>query len=507
MSWTSQQRAGIAEGMAVSAYSALTSAFVAAFALSLGADKNFVALLTALPAAMQFLFYLPAATLAERTGQPSRIATISAFLSRGAWFILVPLPFLFPNLSVILAVVTLSALIGTFTGPAWSALIGKAVPSSIRGRYFGFRNRLAAMASLLAAIVGGVVLGALNNPVGFALIFGLGTAAGLLSATFFPKIGRGYKFPAKKTKYDFKKVASDIAFKRFCLLFCVLRIAVMIPTPFQVIILLQELKIGYFWFAALGAIGTLAGMLVLPAAGMIADRAGHRNVLVFAAFLSIGIATTWVFATEIWQLIFLFVLNGMMWAIFDLCAFNYVLELAPTRLRPTYTSIFWMIQAGAAIVGPMIGSWLAGVFAPNPPIGTEFRTLYAISAFMRLFVAVGMLHLVATRKRLLVHLGQEIFTTVVNESRTEIVHFAQATTARFKMQLERTTKLFKEYDAARLAAETVEIETEAARALRRRTRLRIILRRNLAKLQKLAKKYHAERNIQYLKLIKKIGKR
>lgn len=116
------------DGMFASSMDAFTSAFVSAFALALGAGNLVIGLLSAVPQMLWTANQLTAAWTVEKTGQRKRIVIFTATISRLIWLPIAFLPFLFPDLNMLILLVSLSTMIGAFTGPAWASLMADIVP-------------------------------------------------------------------------------------------------------------------------------------------------------------------------------------------------------------------------------------------------------------------------------------------------------------------------------------------------------------------------------------------
>jgi MFS family permease len=109
-------------------------------------------------------------------------------------------------------------------------------------------------------------------------------------------------------------------------------------------------------FTALMLAGQMAGQLAL---GWVADRAGHRLVLVIAACTAtlmnvVALATTSVHAFSM-----VFALNGLFNAAIQVSALNVLLEFAPTpQQNPTYVGIERTSLAPFGFALPLVGGLL-----------------------------------------------------------------------------------------------------------------------------------------------------
>ena len=69
----------------------MTSAFLSAFALALGAGSLFIGFLASVPLVFWTAMQMPAARIVRRSGKRKRIALLSLTLSRLLWVFIIPL--------------------------------------------------------------------------------------------------------------------------------------------------------------------------------------------------------------------------------------------------------------------------------------------------------------------------------------------------------------------------------------------------------------------------------
>ncbi len=185
-------RVSIWEGVWATVFNVLTGgAFLTGFALYLHAKPFVMGLMAGLPAVVGLL-QLPASLWARRGGSRRPIVAAGAILGRGMFLPILLVPFLLPpdsalRLPAFLVLLTLSAAFVTITTPAWTAWMSDLVPASSRGQYFGRRNMIAGIVSLVAPLPAGAFLdrcvksGALTPRVGFGILFAIGVVAATAS--------------------------------------------------------------------------------------------------------------------------------------------------------------------------------------------------------------------------------------------------------------------------------------------------------------------------------------
>jgi DHA2 family methylenomycin A resistance protein-like MFS transporter len=126
-------------------------------------------------------------------------------------------------------------------------------------------------------------------------------------------------------------------------------------------------------FTALLLAGQMIGQLAL---GSVADRAGHRLVLIIAAAAILVMNVVALAATSLTVFSAVFVLNGLLNAAIQVSAVNVLLEFAPTpQQNPTYVGIERTFLAPFGFALPLVGGLMvdaagyAFVFALSAAFG------------------------------------------------------------------------------------------------------------------------------------------
>ena len=381
------------DGMFASAMDALTSAFLSAFALALGAGNVAIGLLSSAPQVLWTVNQFTGAWAVEKTGQRRKIVILSALASRLVWLPIVFLPFLFPGMTMLILLVAISTMLGAFTGPAWASWMADIVPDNIRGEYFSKRNRMTALAGLIATLSAGLFLDIFpkGTTLGFTIIFIIGVAAGILSASFLRKIP---EIPYAAVRGRFTEsvghALKNRRFKKFIAIYFLFRFGVMFGAPFMVVDLINNMNAAYIWISITAAASTVAGIMARGPVGKVSDLFGHRPVLIIGC---IGTALTplgWAFATSPEHIVFVNIINGLAWAAADLALFNYLLETSPREKRATYAAFFWVTMGIAAIVAPVAGGFYADYMTGRELLGFHgLKAVFFISFILRL--AAGLL--------------------------------------------------------------------------------------------------------------------
>ena len=161
--------------MAASAAGGLTTNYITPYALTMQATTQQIGFLTSIPNFATMLALLWTPLLAERArSRKAFIIPIDLFLYL-LWLPILLVPFLFHTGQVwwLIVLVTLSTVAGNIIGAPWSAMMADLVPPEIRGSYFGLRNGIGNLVTLIFSFVAGGLLQILtgNTRLAFAIIF------------------------------------------------------------------------------------------------------------------------------------------------------------------------------------------------------------------------------------------------------------------------------------------------------------------------------------------------
>ena len=428
-------RISIWEGVWATVFNVLTGgAFLTGFALYLHATPFVMGLMAGLPAVVGLL-QLPASLWAQRGGSRRSIVATGAILGRGMFLPILLVPFLLPpasalRLTLFLVLLTLSAAFVTITAPAWTSWMSDLVPASSRGQYFGRRNMIAGIVSLIAPLPAGAFLdhfvksGALSPPVGFGLLFAIGVAAA--AASFFlllrqPEPLSTSASALERSDGEGKQSASggglgalllplaDPNFRQFLLYAAIIAFALNIANQFFTVWQLDAkgLALPYLTVQAVGAVAAGAGLLAMPVIGYLNDRFGSRPVLALSTVCVLIPPLIWQFTTphaywlNVGLIVVLNLFSGAGWSGVGLGQFNLLLRAAPADARQTYVALLsaatGLVGGIAPILGGVFVTATAGVSFTLGPYLTinNYKLVFLLSTILR---AVSLLVLLRVRE-------------------------------------------------------------------------------------------------------------
>ncbi|MES2464023.1 MAG: MFS transporter [Armatimonadota bacterium] len=383
-------RLSIWEGVWATAFVALTTgAFQVGFARSLGASDFVLGLMAALPAAANLL-QLPASLYVERHGERRKFAAFTAGGGRWIWALILLIPFVLPpsiQLVSFLLLLALSSSLLSASAPAWTSWMSDMVPPSSRGQYFGRRNMLASLATMLVPLPAGAFLdqavkyGRFDPQIGFAILFAIAVCASVIALTLIlrqPEPPMQTLTAAPGTSGGLRTLAAPLTadpnFRRF-LMFAGATvfgqtIAGQFFTAWQVDA--TGLHLPYLTVQLLGAVAAGAGLAAMPLFGLLGDKFGWRPVLVLSSMGVVIAPILWIFTVPgentLWLnigiIIVLNLFSGAFWAGVGLAQFNLLLGLAPSTARGTYSAVFAALTGITGAIAPILGGAFMAAFEP-----------------------------------------------------------------------------------------------------------------------------------------------
>lgn len=367
-----------------------------AFAAHLGASN---VLIGAIPAVMTAGFYLPSLFVAGHTETlPRKLPFVLRYtlvervpalgLAAVAFWLAEPVPRL--ALASLLVLLLAMAGVGGLLMPAWLDLVGRAVPVSIRGRFFAAGHLLGSVGGLLASLLTTYILGTLAPPPGYGLCFLAGAACfGLsylaLTRTSEPP-GAAPAAPVPLKAYLGRVpqiLRRDRNFSRFLVARSLGLLGAMTTSFYAVFALrayaVADWQVGLFTTTLLG--GQLLGTTLL---GWIGDRFGHRLTLMVSMAASVTANLVAMSAGSPEMLYWAFGLTGVYFAGIQVSSHAMLLEFAPVvREQPTYVGLGNTALGPVTFGAPLLAGLLTDALGFVPAFVTAAGFgLVALAAFV-----------------------------------------------------------------------------------------------------------------------------
>lgn len=349
------------------------------YALQFGASIQLIGILAALTNLLAAISMWPGAIVAERTRRYKLIVLVTGgVIGRLNFVILATIPWIATGqtaLAVLVVVAGLRGFFGSVSMPAWNAFAGRFVPANVRGRYFASRNVGREVAGLATAPLIGYLIYRLGGIEGWQAAWVIAFIVSQISTWFYTRIPADAAAPEQEEPPPAGRAARpalrDGRLLWFVTASSVFQLSVMVAGPFFSIYLVEELGGSTLWVGITAAAMPVASMISQPVLGKLIDRIGSKRLLVISGLLFPLAPWAWTVVTEPWQVIFINLLAGVLWAANLLATLNLVLQLAPPGRRPTYSALQQSGVFFASFIGPLIGGLLV------PAAG--FKVVFLIS--------------------------------------------------------------------------------------------------------------------------------
>lgn len=419
-------RHSVRDGVAYSVMTGGGETYFSAFALHLKATASQIGWLAALPPLLGSMAQLVSAWLGHRYRRRKPLILAGALIQALSWFPLALLPVLASEYAMpaLIASVVVYYAGANLSSPQWGSLMGDLVSPRRRGRFFGYRTRMASITAFIAMAVAGLILHGFDQR-GWALggywtIFAIAASARFISlyhiACMHDPGGHVAALEVPPQRELWKRLRHS-HFARFTLFLALMQFAVTLSSPFFTMYMLRDLQYSYLEFMTTSAVLILMQFLTLNWWGRIGDAFGNRLILVVTGVLITVLPGLWLISTDFYYLLGLQVLGGAVWAGFSLSAGNFVYDLVPSTRRATFMAVHNVISSTAVFAGALIGGYL-GTHLPTSFTWdgetyswmTPLYGLFLISTLARMGVALVFLpHLKEVRGVRSMSLGGLIF--------------------------------------------------------------------------------------------------
>jgi MFS family permease len=315
-----------------------------------------------------------------------------------------------------MVVVAVSHLLGGLGSATWLSWMAALVPSKLRGRYFGIRNTVSNLTSLIVVTIAGFWVA--NYPRGeieaFEIALGVAIAAGFISMVYQWQMvdvtplrlaiadrdnfehnvisaASVADLAIPQTTSAIETILQDRHFLGFTICFSAWMFALNLSAPFFNLYLLQDLAIDVGWVTLYNSLTSAANLALLVPFGRWSDRIGHRIPLVGMGLVMALLPVLWLgIGTDpisLWVgLPLLFILNGGASAAIDLCINNLQIEIAHEHHQAQY---FGITAAMGGISG-FLGTFLGGTLASIDFVG-GLTGLFIISSILRLLSLIPLI--------------------------------------------------------------------------------------------------------------------
>ena len=403
-------QASIKDGISYAVMMGSGETYFGPFGIFLHASTLQVGLLASLPQLFGAVLQWAGAINMDRIKSRRRFVMIGAFIQALTLIPMALIPLFFGQGT--LPVLILLALIIVYNSanaaglPVWSSLIGDLVPTDIRGRFFGHRNRLTTMSAFISLLVAGVTLHLFAQAGlpqwGFLVTLVIAFLARLNSVRWLSKYDDpGFTIVSDQifTFRQFLKRSPSSNFAKFVFFIGAINFSVAFSAPYFALFMLRDLKFSYVEFTAVTGVVTITQFLAFRHWGTLSDSFGNKKILNVCGWGVAVVPMLWLVSHQLWYLLLIQILAGLVWSGFSLASANFLFDAVSKPKRARCVAYQGLVNGLFIFLGALTGGFAAGHLPRSISIGPWTWTplfmlpvLFLLSGIMRATAAGIFLH-------------------------------------------------------------------------------------------------------------------
>lgn len=374
--------------------SGLTLNYVTPYALTMKATTTQIGLLSSIPNFTMSLVQLAAPTLSERAGSRKGFILPVVFINALMWLPILLIPYIFQSNQVwwLILFQTLVTAFDSMSNPPWGSMMADLVQEGLRGRFFGNRNRIMGLVSMVFSFAAGGILQLLtgNTNLAFSIIFAGAIASRLASFYFLAQMNEPLSRIIEKEKnaslLTISKGLLSTNTGKFIIYCSLVNLATLISGPFFTPYMLRELKFNYITYTIINAVATLTTLGFMTWWGRRSDHAGSVKVLKLTSFMIPFVPIMWLVSGNVYWLFLAQILSGFAWSGFQLASSIFIYDASPQDNRTRYIALYNAL----VFLGISIGSLAGGFIAPHLPLirGSYFLSIFLLSGLARIVIVL-----------------------------------------------------------------------------------------------------------------------
>lgn len=341
--------------------------------------------------------------LSDRLGRRVPFIVLGGLIVASLW---VSLLFL-RSASQLVVMVAIQALLGSMAVPAWTALIGDLVSPSKLGRVNAAINLWASVGSLTATLASGIIMASIGGTVREQLLIPVvvATLCGLTSSIVMIKVKE--KNGKAKVEKPFIADLLDVVrlaekspdFLKYCSASAVFNFFMSIAWPLFAITQVKVLGASMFEIALLSVVQGVFTIIFIGWAGRLTDTVGRKPLLIFVRFSYVSVPLIYAFSPNIYIIIAVGTLWGVVAAFEQACATTYLLDVSPEMHRGSFTAFYNLLIGVVTFFGSLIGGYLSDFTTNIYGLVLGLQIVYTVSAIGRGIGAATYFTLRETLKR------------------------------------------------------------------------------------------------------------
>ncbi|MFH0971743.1 MAG: MFS transporter [Candidatus Micrarchaeota archaeon] len=353
------------EGAFYNAMAGFTDYYINPFAIALGLGNSTIGFVRSLPPLLTALAQPLGLHISAFFKTRKQFVMAAVILQAAMLLVLASIPYLFKqNAELLLMMVfSLQSLLGPLANPIWASWMADLVPEKIRGRYFGNRNMVGGIATVVSIMVGGGLLNLFGQDVflGFAVLFTFASIFRLLSFASFTKIDE----PPQKFREERINIGGFLRDIRhndygvFLLYYSILMFATGIAGFYFSVYMIRDLQLSYTQFAIIEGFFAVSMLLSNKYWGRIIDQFGNKLVLSVCGLLVPFIPLLWMNTRSPYFLLMFETFSGFAWGGLNLAVFNYTINYGSLKNKTAqYTANFNFFQGLFVFLGAFAGAFI-----------------------------------------------------------------------------------------------------------------------------------------------------
>lgn len=251
---------------------------------------------------------------------------------------------------------------GNLAFPAWMSMTGDIVPQHVRGRYFGSRNFVMIIAGIVVTYLIGEFITRVGSESGYQIALLLSFATGMISTWFFAQIKdpQNGKPAHSDMSLSPKEIWNDLhgspAFMTYCAISAFWNFSHSIAGPFFNVYMRENLGFTAAMIGITANAVNITKLLTQHKIGELTDHWGSARMQMLSMLTIPILPFLWLFASELWHIVGINLLGGILWGGFELASFNLLLVFTPEDKRARYSAIYQIIVMLAMAAGAAVGS-------------------------------------------------------------------------------------------------------------------------------------------------------
>ena len=347
----------------------MVTPFIPVFAIALGGSNTEVGLLTAVPAFINMLMYLPAASFVERGGSRLKITIRTVFIARLLYLAMAAIPFVpWPQYrtAMLIGILGVQTIPNVIVAVAWTALLGDMFPQEERAHLFAMRNMYSAFVALLSSLAAGVLLDRIAYPANYVALFSISFVTGMAALHYCGKLVEGPIRPrptcrrsvAERLRQPFADPMCGRKFSVFAISAALLHLGINIAVPAYSIYHVRTLHLSNSVIGTLSLAAGLTTVLAYPVWGRVSRRAGHSVVYLLSILAYAPFPALYGMHGSVTYLLALQAAIGFFNAGFALTILNLTLQHVNPEDSANGIAVFNMLINSTGVLGPPLAAFV-----------------------------------------------------------------------------------------------------------------------------------------------------